>query len=74
MLATGLCMGFAIVAADRLNLLKYRMDFGDWMAYLGYFLAVGFVVMLVLNPLFKRKSRPWRNLFSVPPEDRWPRG
>lgn len=66
-------IGSTLIAARHLGLLKNAMDFGDWMAYLGFFLVVGFVVTLVANPLFKRKSRPWHLTFRTPPEDRWPR-
>ena len=73
LLAVGLCMALTAYFADELNLLKRVMNFGDWMVFVGFFLAAGFVTMLVLNPLFRRKARPWHGAFSVPQEDRWPR-
>ena len=72
-LVTASCLGLTSVAANHLNLFKRTMDFGDWVLVLGFYLGAAFATMLVVNPLFKRKARPWHGAFSVPPEDRWPR-
>ena len=71
MLARGIC--YFVIFLFSYELFGFEKSSGEWFLFLVYLLATFFIVDLVLNPLFKRKSRAWQLRLTRPEEDRWPR-